>query len=96
MRDTPTCSSNKGELSGRENFVVTIGKPSWQGGACRELLGRSDPSVSERLAARSLPYSLPQVADTPQEGLHEQPHHDRRSEPRPPDLREQPNHLDVG
>ena len=30
------------------------------------------------------------------EGLYEQPRHDRRSEPRPPDLREQPNHLDVG
>jgi hypothetical protein len=29
-------------------------------------------------------------------GLHEQPRDDRRSEPRPPDLREQPNHLDVG
>ena len=30
------------------------------------------------------------------EGLHEQPRRDRRSEPRPPDVREQPNHLDVG
>ena len=29
-------------------------------------------------------------------GLHEHPRDDRRSEPRPPDLREQPNHLDVG
>jgi hypothetical protein len=29
-------------------------------------------------------------------GLHEQPRHDRRIEPRPPDLREQPNNLDVG
>src|SRR5262245_9079109 len=30
------------------------------------------------------------------EGLYEQSRHDRRSEPRPPDVREQPNHLDVG
>jgi hypothetical protein len=30
------------------------------------------------------------------EGLHEQPRHDRRIESRPPDLREQPNNLDVG
>jgi hypothetical protein len=30
------------------------------------------------------------------EGLHEQPRHDRRSEPRPPDVQEQPNNLDVG
>jgi hypothetical protein len=29
-------------------------------------------------------------------GLHEQPRRDRRLEPRPPTLREQPNHLDVG
>jgi len=29
-------------------------------------------------------------------GLHAQPRHDRRIEPRLPDLREQPNHLDVG
>jgi hypothetical protein len=29
-------------------------------------------------------------------GLHEHPRQARRSEPRPPDLREQPNHLDVG
>ena len=29
-------------------------------------------------------------------GLPEQPRHDRRSEPRPPDVQEQPNHLDVG
>ena len=29
-------------------------------------------------------------------GLYERPHHDRRSEPRPPDVQEQPNHLDVG
>jgi hypothetical protein len=30
------------------------------------------------------------------EGLHEQPRHARHIEPRPPDLREQPNNLDVG
>ena len=30
------------------------------------------------------------------EGLHEQPRDDRRIEPRPPALREQPNNLDVG
>src|SRR5499426_223550 len=30
------------------------------------------------------------------EGLHEHPRRDRRSAPRPPDVREQPNHLDVG
>ena len=29
-------------------------------------------------------------------GLHEQPRHDRRREPRPPDVQEQPNHVDVG
>jgi Winged helix-turn helix len=29
-------------------------------------------------------------------GLHEHPRHDRRREPRPPDVQEQPNHLDVG
>jgi transposase len=30
------------------------------------------------------------------EGLHAHPRRDRRREPRPPDVREQPNHLDVG
>jgi transposase len=30
------------------------------------------------------------------EGLHERPRHDRRIEPLPPDLREEPNNLDIG
>jgi hypothetical protein len=29
-------------------------------------------------------------------GLHEQPRQDRRREPRPPDVQEQPNPLDIG